>query len=375
MSEYQYYEFQAIDRPLSPADREALRAISTRAKITARSFTNSYEWGDFKGSPDRLMANWFDLHLYLANWGSRRLMIRLPARLVDRQRLQALAQSESVSWTDAGDNLILDITREEVRTDYWDDDSVTLGALAPLRADVLAGDLRLFYLLWLMVVEDELCEDDECEPFAGIAPLTGALEAFAEFFAIDSDLIQAAAERSDPLLQAAVSSELARPAIAALTEQEKTALLMRLHEGDPHLAVELRARVREGMASGLNEPTVPRRTAGELRKRAEAIAQARARAEAEAAAVKLKQQEQEAARIRRARRDEMISRGEAVWAEIEVEIARRNAPGYDRAAALLADLQAIADERDETQDFAQRLARIRERHIQKQRFIDRLKNM
>ena len=50
MSEYQYYEFQAIDRPLDESDREALRSLSSRAQITATSFTNHYEWGDFKGS-------------------------------------------------------------------------------------------------------------------------------------------------------------------------------------------------------------------------------------------------------------------------------------------------------------------------------------
>ena len=61
MSEYQYYEFQAIDRPLGEADREALRTLSTRARITATSFTNHYEWGDFKGDPQRLMERWFDL--------------------------------------------------------------------------------------------------------------------------------------------------------------------------------------------------------------------------------------------------------------------------------------------------------------------------
>jgi hypothetical protein len=33
MSEYQYYEYQPIDRPLSEADRRALRNLSTRARI------------------------------------------------------------------------------------------------------------------------------------------------------------------------------------------------------------------------------------------------------------------------------------------------------------------------------------------------------
>ena len=51
MGEFQYYEFQAIDRPLDREDQAALRALSTRARITAASFTNHYEWGDFKGDP------------------------------------------------------------------------------------------------------------------------------------------------------------------------------------------------------------------------------------------------------------------------------------------------------------------------------------
>ena len=90
MSEYQYYEFLAVDRPLGEADRKALRKVSSRAEITARSFTNSYEWGDFKGDPQTMMERWFDLHLYLSNWGTRRLMMKLPRRLVDSDRLGSM---------------------------------------------------------------------------------------------------------------------------------------------------------------------------------------------------------------------------------------------------------------------------------------------
>ena len=58
MTEYQYYEFQAIDRPVDEADREALRALWSRAKITATSFANEYNFGDFRGDPDILMERW-----------------------------------------------------------------------------------------------------------------------------------------------------------------------------------------------------------------------------------------------------------------------------------------------------------------------------
>lgn len=37
MSEYQYYEFQAVDRPLDRTTQDALRSISSRARITANT--------------------------------------------------------------------------------------------------------------------------------------------------------------------------------------------------------------------------------------------------------------------------------------------------------------------------------------------------
>jgi hypothetical protein len=42
MSEHQYYEFQAIDRPLDRDAQNALRTISSRARITATNFINHY---------------------------------------------------------------------------------------------------------------------------------------------------------------------------------------------------------------------------------------------------------------------------------------------------------------------------------------------
>ena len=41
MSEYQYYDFRALDRPLTSRQQSALRAISSRAEITSTSFTNA----------------------------------------------------------------------------------------------------------------------------------------------------------------------------------------------------------------------------------------------------------------------------------------------------------------------------------------------
>ena len=67
MSEYQYYEFQAIDRPLTDEEQKTLRGYSGRARITPTRFVNSYSYGDFKGDESDWMAKYFDAFLYMAN--------------------------------------------------------------------------------------------------------------------------------------------------------------------------------------------------------------------------------------------------------------------------------------------------------------------
>lgn len=368
MSEYQYYEFQAIDRPLDKAAQRALRAISSRAEINATSFTNHYEWGDLKGDPLEMVARWFDLHLYLANWGSRRLIMRLPRRFLDPKDVDRfVGQLDWVGIDVSGDNLIVDIIRDEIESSDFDGGTGRLAGLAPLRGDLLAGDLRLFYLLWLSAVQDELVADDVVEPMQGLGPLTGALEAFADFFVIDPDLVQAAAELEAD--RGAMSRDDLRRALAAISERGKTELLLRIAEGEAHAATELKRMVREQSPGG----TAPSRTAGELRRRALAIAQERDRALAERLEAERRRKAEQVEKARCARLDAIKKRGRAsVWREIDDEIGRRNASGYDQAVNLLLDLQVLALEQNDRLDFDQRLASIRARHEGKKKFIERL---
>jgi hypothetical protein len=93
VSEYQYYEFLAVDRPLDDDEQAEVRSLSTRARITATSFVNEYHWGDFKGNPHRLMERYYDAHLYLANWGTHRAMFRLPCDLLDPAVVETTAST------------------------------------------------------------------------------------------------------------------------------------------------------------------------------------------------------------------------------------------------------------------------------------------
>jgi hypothetical protein len=370
MSEYQYYEFLAIDRPLDRTAQDALRSISSRARITATSFTNHYEWGDLKGDPRKFMERWFDLHLYLANWGTRRLMLRMPARSVNRKDMDRFLRE--IDWVEvwtSGDNLIVDIQRdEEGANDDWDDGSGRLAALAPLRTDILSGDLRLFYLLWLTAVQDELIPEDEIEPLQGIAPLTGALEAFADFFGIDPDLVEAAAELGAD--HTVVSRDELRKALAVIPEREKVELLLRVIDDDSYAAAELRSRLRRKSSAPATH-----RTAGTLRMRAQKIREERERAAAERREAERRRQAAEAEKARRVRLKALKQRGASVWREIEDRIERRNPAGYDQAMSLLSDLQALAVEEGSQDNFNGRVGSIRARHEKKGKFIERLNKL
>ena len=128
MSEYQYYEFQAIDRPLDERATIALRGITSRATLTPTSLINVYHWGDFKGDPDRLMDQYFDAHLYVANWGTRRLMLRLPIRAFPLATAKPYAVPDILKARATKDHIVLDFNADSEDGD----EDVVLSALTPL---------------------------------------------------------------------------------------------------------------------------------------------------------------------------------------------------------------------------------------------------
>ena len=63
MSEFQYYKFERLDGYLDAKARQALRAISSRAEISATAFQVYYTYSDLKAEPFELMLKYFDIGL------------------------------------------------------------------------------------------------------------------------------------------------------------------------------------------------------------------------------------------------------------------------------------------------------------------------
>jgi hypothetical protein len=195
VSEYQYYEFRAIDRTLSGREVAALRRASTRAEITPASFVNFYEWGDLKAEPSVWMEKYFDAFLYLANWGTHQLMLRFPKRSLDLETARRYCPGGPAEARARGEFVILELTSEDDEADWESDGNGLLSPIIPARAAILAGDHRALYLAWLLAVQagdvDEDAPEPPCPP--GLGRLTAPLRAFADFLRIRDDLIEGAA--------------------------------------------------------------------------------------------------------------------------------------------------------------------------------------
>ena len=195
MSEYQYLEFLAVDRPLTAREMDHLRGISTRAQITPVSFINEYSWGGLKADPRDFMRRFFDVHVFIANWGDAIFMVRLPKEAIDQKTLKAFCTSPQLEFEKLPEHWLLTWSLGETedydRFGYVDEGPGLMTRLAPLREELLRGDLRSLYIGWLRAVTAEETDPDDLEPLPlnGLNQLTAAQLALAEFIEVDIDLL------------------------------------------------------------------------------------------------------------------------------------------------------------------------------------------
>jgi hypothetical protein len=234
-----------------------------------------------------------------------------------------------------------------------------------VRAELLAGDLRVLYLLWLLSVQVGEVADDAVEPPvpASLSALTGSQTALVEFLRIDRDLIDVAAAGSPPVHEARVDVAVW---VAGLSGAERDALLVGLLEGDDPL---LRAATLRRMASGGRAGSGVR-TAAELLDQAAARRERREQAERDQRAARAAETARRAEVARRERLAAVAAEGDGAWARVAARIAEKKPSGYDVAVDLLVDLREVCD----PAVFASRLEALRREHGRKVSFVERLEH-
>jgi hypothetical protein len=362
VSEYKCYEFVALDRPLTSKEMAELRAISSRAEITPTRFWNEYQWGDLKAEPAKLVERYFDAHMSFANWGTHRLMLRIPVKRVDAEALRAYFAGDAARLKIAGRHLILDLHSEDDEPDCDEGSQQSLGALVQLRTELIRGDLRTAYLAWLLAVQAEEVSDEDIEPPVpcGLSALTAAQAAFVEFLRIDEDLLMAAAAAS---ATDSDDTEDVRAWAATLSPRAKDQWLARAID-DPDLA--LGAELRRAFRNQKDGSARPGRRVVQLRAAAEEMREKRE--QAERLARENAKNAAEAAKTRRL--DALASRLDSAWRELEALIEKKE---YEPAVKLAIDLRDLANRDGSTASFAKPFAELRKRQLRRRLFFDRWK--
>src|SRR5437764_7905248 len=210
MSEYQRYEFMTIDRPLTRAQLDAVETLSSHIEASSTHALIEYHWGDFKHNPIKVLHEFFDGFLYWANWGSPRLAFRFPRGILPADLIDGYDLEDFVTFTRYPDYDILDIRFGEMEAaDEWTE--YDLGSLIAIRDELMEGDLRSLYIVWLAGqrmmegYDEEEDEDEEGEEDyeidvppvpSAFGKLTAAQHSLAELLQVPQELLVAAARHS-----------------------------------------------------------------------------------------------------------------------------------------------------------------------------------
>lgn len=373
MSEYQYYEFRAVDRPLTDRQMRELRALSTRAAISRTSFSNDYEYGDLRADRRVLLVKYFDASLYFAHWLHFEVAFRFPKDAVDVKALRRCAGGHAFNVCITAEDVIVAISVEsDGKTfDAADDGSDWLPSLIGLRADIANGDQRAPYLAWLLDVQCGVVDDDASEPARpeGLGALSPALESLIDVIGLDRDLVAVAAEGA-PRAIAPLSSRDLHRWVSGLDGREHVALLTRVARGDGSVSAELLRRFRQ--QAPRQAAALPLRTAGELRVKAEAIARKRLDAARQREARERARREREERASRERHLTRLARQERQAWERVDGLIGTKRPGDYAAAVTLLVDLRDISVRNKRDAAFAQRLATIKARRANKPALLARL---
>lgn len=247
-----------------------------------------------------------------------------------------------------------------------------MGRLAPLRAELMRGDLRPLYLGWLAGVTCGEVDDDALEPPVpvGMSRLSAAQQALVEFLEIDPDLVTAAAAGSQEAVEWS-DDDSVETWVAGLSKSEMRIVFSLLLQGATQQA-ERRVKsefIAWQKESGSTElvPAV-RRTVAELQILANGAEEHRIEQQAKQRA----RQEEEHRKAREAFLRKMAGNFEQCWDAIHPDAERGTAASYGAATRAIVDLAEAYALMSKNQEFERTLRLFMVRHAKRGALVRRL---
>ncbi len=373
MSEYQRYEFMTIDRPLTRAQLDAVNDLSSHIEASSTHALIEYHWGDFKHNPIKVLHEFFDAFLYWANWGSPQLAFRFPHGILPADLIEGYDLEDFVTFTRYQDYDILDIQFGEIEApDEWVE--YELGSLIALRDELMEGDLRALYIVWLagqLMIEGYNEEENENEEEdweisvppvpPGFGTLTAAQYSLAELLRVPQELLVAAARHSKTA--APTTGDDFAAWVRLLPPDRQNDYLVRLAHNEPGLS---RLLVRELRELGQDKTEAVPSTG-------EHVTYATVLVESKTIKAQLEREKREQEQMARRRHlQEIHDHQDAYWQQVEQAVMRGTGTGYDEALRLLIELREAADQFKEPQQFQDYFRAWVPPHLRRPSFVKRL---
>ena len=352
MSEYQYYEFYSIDKELTRQERAEIDSFSSRSSTTSRGAVFSYNYGDFKYDVESVLLKYFDFFLYMANWGDRRIMFKFPIEIVNYEKMQQYICSIDAGYSDNGIRIfkksgfvIADISLTDEDIAYWiEDEGIISTDLIGLRQDIIEGDYRALFILWLHSKSLELAYDevdDTSEISKEMIPpnlgnLNLKLERLIDLFNVDIDWIVGASKYSSQSKSEKIDF---LEMVENLPEKIKDDYLVRMMKGEVNLKIKLKKELEEifGVSIQRKQGKV---SLEEFLKSAK---------EAKANRIALDKAEAEKNRIRKL--NNLEKNKEKILQEIDSLIERGTGKSYEDALYIILDIKELAIHKNEVEEF------------------------
>jgi len=244
-----------------------------------------------------------------------------------------------------------------------------------MRDELMEGDLRALYIVWLagqiMIEGYDEEDEDEDEDWEisvpavppGFGTLTAAQQALAELLRVPQELLAATARHS----KAAASSTGDDVAawVKLLSPERQNEYLVRLARNEPGLSRLFVKELRE-LGQGKTRATP---STGEHVTYATLLAESKA---IKAQLEREKREQEQAARLRHLQN--IHDHQDDYWRQVDQAVTRSTGSGYDEAVRLLIELREAAGQFKETQEFQERFRAWVRPHLRRPAFIKRLQD-
>ena len=239
--------------------------------------------------------------------------------------------------------------------------------LAPIREEILSGNLRALYLGWLKSIQSDDTDtaDEEPFPWPKLGPLTAAQESLVEFLHIDPDLLTAldlSHQKDSPTQTKAIDTWL-----ATLSPQQATSFLQQVLINPGSAGARKIKKEFSQWYSAQTSNNQPK-TVGELLHFAEQARQHKEKLQAQAR----KREEAKHRKIRAAWLAELAKDFRTAWKSVDSQANSSKASEYDKACQQLLDLRDSYKAHNSLEEFYRKFDRFLETYKRRRALMTRL---